>query len=115
MQITIAGRHVEVTEALKAHIEKELEKTRGHFDRVIDANVVLTVEKHRHIAEITLNANGVRFHGKVSSPDMYTSVDATVDKLDNQIRKFKDRNHSHQARKLSEQDMGFRDLVEPEA
>lgn len=102
MRVTITGRHMEITEALKARVQESLEKARGHFDRLMDADVVLSVEKHRHIVEITLHANGARFHGKVSSPDMYTSVDAVADKLNKQIRKFKDRNHSHKARKVSE-------------
>ncbi|MBN2311049.1 MAG: ribosome-associated translation inhibitor RaiA [Candidatus Hydrogenedentes bacterium] len=88
-----------MTDALRSHIEGRLEKVRGHFDRVIDAEVVLSIEKHRHIAEITLHANGVHIHGKESSSDMYASVDAVVDKLDKQVRRFKDRISRGQARK----------------
>ncbi|MBI4559906.1 MAG: ribosome-associated translation inhibitor RaiA [Candidatus Hydrogenedentes bacterium] len=102
MRLTIAGRHMEMTDALKSHVEKYLEKLRGHFDRVIDADVVLSVEKHRHIAEITLHANGFRIHGRESSDDMYASVDSVIDKLDKQIRKHKDRLGQHQSRKAAE-------------
>lgn len=93
MRVAIAGRHFDVTDALKAHVTKGLEKLRGHFDKVIDVDVVLSVEKHRHTAEITLHANGVRIHGKETSSDMYASVDTVLDKIDRQIRKFKGRNH----------------------
>jgi putative sigma-54 modulation protein len=99
MQVSISGRHMEVTEALKDHIGGRLDKVTGHFDRVIDAEVVLSVEKHRHIAEITLHANGVRIHGKEASEDMYQSIDTVVDKIDRQILKFKDRNHRHHHRR----------------
>jgi len=99
MQVSISGRHMEVTNALKDHVEGRLDKVTGHFDRVIDAEVVLSVEKHRHIAEITLHANGVRIHGKEATADMYQSIDTTVDKIDRQILKFKDRNgKQHQRR-----------------
>ena len=90
---------MEMTDALRAHVEKCLDKVEGHFDRVIDADVVLSVEKRRHIAEVTLHANGVRIHGKESSQDMYASVDAAVAKLDKQIMKYKDRLNNHASRK----------------
>lgn len=99
MRVSIAGRHLDITDALKSHVESRLVKVRNHFDKVIDADVVLSVEKHRHIAEITLHANGVRIHGKESSPDMYASVDTVVDKIDRQIRKFNERQRRFQARK----------------
>jgi len=99
MRVSIAGRRLEVTDALKGHVEDRLEKVRAHFDKAIDVNVVLTVEKHRHIAEITVHANGVRIRGKESSDDMYSSVDTVIDKIDRQILKFKDRNHRFQPRK----------------
>lgn len=93
---------MELTDALRSHIESRLSKVRAHFDRVIDADVVLTVEKHRHIAEISVHANGVRVHGKGASEDMYASVDAVVEKLEKQVRKFKDRITRAQARKGKE-------------
>ena len=99
MQLDISARHMELTDALKSHVKTRLEKLRGHFDRVIDVNVVLSVEKHRHVAEVTLHANGVRMHGKESSLDMYASVDAVVEKLQKQIRKYKDRVSRHGSRK----------------
>lgn len=102
MKIAISGRHMDVTDALKAYIGNGLEKVRSHFDKVIDADVVLSVEKHRHIAEVNLHANGIRIHGKESSPDMYASVDAVLEKLDKQVRKFKDRINRHQPRTARE-------------
>ena len=99
MRVEIAGRHMEVTEALRTHVEQKLDKLRGHFDRVIDVEVVLIVEKHRHIAEITLHANGIRIHSAESSDDMYLSVDAAVEKLEKQIRKFKNRINRSQSRR----------------
>ena len=80
---------MEMTDALKIHVEDRLEKLRSHFDRDMDANVVLSVEKHRHIAEISIHANTQRFQGKESSQDMYKSIDAVIDKLDTQIRRSK--------------------------
>jgi putative sigma-54 modulation protein len=93
---------MDVTPALKNHVEASLEKVRSHFDRVIDAEVVLSVEKHRHIAEITMNANGIRIHGKEEQNDMYASIDNVVDKLDKQVRRFKGRINDYKPRETKE-------------
>jgi len=106
MNLMVTGRNIEVTDALKSYVEGGLTKLRTHFDKVIDADVVLSVEKHRHIAEINLHANGIRIHGKESSSDMYASVDAVLGKLDKQIRRFKDRINRHQPR-LSKEETNY--------
>jgi len=101
MRVAITARHMELTQGLKDHVQQQLEKLRHHFDRIIDAEVVLSVEKHRHIADVTLNANGLRIHGKESSEDMYTSIDAVTAKLDKQIGKHKKRIKRWKARDVA--------------
>jgi putative sigma-54 modulation protein len=102
MNVTITGRHMEMTDALKSYVDTGLRKLRIHFDKAINADVVLAVEKHRHIAEVSLHANGIRIHGKESSPDMYASVDAVLEKIEKQVRKYKDRINRHQPRTAKE-------------
>ena len=102
MNVTVTGRHMEMTDALKSYINTGLGKLTTHFDKVIDADVILDVQKHRHIAEINLHANGLRVHGKEDSSDMYASVDAVLAKLEKQIRKFKERINRHQPRRARE-------------
>jgi len=102
MNVKITGRHMELSEALKSYIETGLRKVKAHFDRVIDVDVVLDVEKHRHTAEFNLYANGVRINCRETSPDMYASVDAALDKLERQTRKFKDRINQHKPRTAKE-------------
>ena len=103
MNIKITGRHMDLSDALKAYIENALKKVKAHFDKVIDVDVVLDVEKHRHIAEVNLHANGVRIHSKEASSDMYASVDAVLEKLEKQARKYKDRINRHQPRTTREE------------
>jgi putative sigma-54 modulation protein len=98
MNVHITGRHMEVTDGLRGHIENGVSKLASHFDRVIDVNVVLDVEKHRHIAEVSLLANGLRIHSKESSLDMYASVDAVLHKLERQCLKYKNRINRHTPR-----------------
>lgn len=91
MSITIAGRHFDVTEALKSHVEAKFDRLREHFESDINADVVLSVEKHRHIAEVTMHVNGLHVHCTESTGDMYSSVDDVMHKLDKQVRKYKGR------------------------
>ena len=102
MNTAITGRHMEMTDALRAYIENSLRKLETHFDKVLDADVVLTIEKHRHIAEVNLHANSIRIHSRESTMDMYASVDAVMEKLEKQVRKFKDRINRHQPRRVRE-------------
>ncbi|MCX8064811.1 MAG: ribosome-associated translation inhibitor RaiA [Candidatus Hydrogenedentes bacterium] len=102
MNVSIAGKHMEMSDALKSYIENGLKKLEHYFDRIVDANVVLTVEKHRHICEVNLNVNGFRIHAKESSTDMYASVDTVIDKLEKQIKKFKDKLKNHKPRHREE-------------
>lgn len=103
MNIKITGRHMDLTDALKAYIENALKKVKVHFDKVIDVDVILDVEKHRHIAEVNLHANGVRIHSKEATPDMYASVDTVLERLEKQARKYKDRINRHQPRTAREE------------
>ncbi|HPU96913.1 MAG TPA: ribosome-associated translation inhibitor RaiA [Candidatus Hydrogenedentes bacterium] len=114
MNVTITGRHMELTDALKSYIESGLRKIRAHFDKVIDVDVILSVEKHRHIAEINLHANGVRIHSREESSDMYASVDAVLEKLTRQVRKYKDRINRHQPLTDRELKMYQHAIVVPE-
>jgi len=93
---------MEVTDALKSYVENALGKVIAHFDKVIDADVVLSIEKHRQVAEVNLHANGVRIHGRETSPDLYASVDAVVEKIDRQVQKYKDRINRHKPRHARE-------------
>lgn len=103
MNIKITGRHMELSDALKAYIETGIRKVKTHFDKVIDVDVVLDVEKHRHIVDVDLHANGVRIHSKEASQDMYASVDAVLEKLEKQVKKYKDRINRHQPRTTKEE------------
>ena len=102
MRVSITGRHVEITDAIKVYTEKGIEKIRAHFDRVIDVDVILGVEKHRHYAEINLRANGLQANAKGSSEDMYTSIDSALNKIERQINKHKGRIQRHQPRSARE-------------
>lgn len=98
MQITVTGRHFEITDPLKQHIETKLNKLDRYLDGLIDAHVVLSVEKHRHIAEINLQANGNLLRGVEEKHDMYLAVDTVIDKIERQVKRQKDKEADRKGR-----------------
>jgi putative sigma-54 modulation protein len=87
MQLMVTGRHVDITEPLRQHIEKKIQKIEEYFDRIIEVRVVLSVEKYRQFAEVTVLGNGIRFHSRESTEDMYVSVDKAIEKIEKQLRR----------------------------
>jgi putative sigma-54 modulation protein len=96
MQIIITGHHVEVTTALRDYVTEKLQRLSRHFDHLISINVILNVEKHRNEAEATLLAAGKSLFANASDTDMYAAIDSLSDKLDKQVRRYKDRLRNHQ-------------------
>ncbi|OAI10536.1 hypothetical protein A1359_16635 [Methylomonas lenta] len=91
MQVSITGHHVEVTEALKAHVEDKFSKLKRHFDNVVDVHVILTVEKLEQKAEATVQISGAKLYADDTQADMYVAIDNMIDKLDRQVVKYKEK------------------------
>ncbi len=91
MRTIISGRNIDVTDALESTIKSKLGKLDRFFNEELDAWVTLTVEKNRHIMEVTIPFNGSILRAEESTDDMYKSVDGVVSKLMRQFRKQKSR------------------------
>lgn len=96
VNVNIAFRNTEATEPLKNYATEKITKLLRKFvHQDTDVNVVLSVNKSRHIAEASFNADGAEFKGKEESDDLYASIDALCDLLTRQLRKNKERLTSH--------------------
>ena len=95
MQISISGHHVDITDSLHHYVSTKVDKIVRHFDHVTNTNVVLQVEKKRHMAEATINTKGAMIHASSSCDDMYAAIDAMVGKLDRQVIKHKEKLTDH--------------------
>lgn len=95
MQVSVTGRHIEVTDSLRNYVEEKISKLKRHFDNVTDVHVILTVEKLQQKAEATVQIKGAKLFADDVQEDMYQSIDNIVDKLDRQIIKFKEKTGSH--------------------
>jgi putative sigma-54 modulation protein len=101
MNLMITGQHVEITPALRAYVESKFTRIMRHFDHIIDAAVVLGVERpsdkeRRQRAEVNLRIKGNVLHVDNYAEDMYAAIDGLVDKLDRQLLRHKDKVQSHQ-------------------
>lgn len=92
MRIITRGKNIEITDALKTHVEKRIGKIAKYFDEDTEAQVTLSVVKGTHVVDATLRLKGgMLVRGEVESPDMYASIDMVTEKLERQIRKYKTR------------------------
>lgn len=91
MQITVKGKNVEVTPALKDYVQKRLERVARYFDHIISVDAMLSTERGRHIAEIKIFADGTTLRGTDKTKDMYNSIENVAEKLEVQIKKLKDK------------------------
>ncbi len=96
MQIAITFRHMESSEPVRAYAEEKLARVKKYIDEPIDVQVALSVEKKiRHRAEVTIVAKGVTIKGSEETNDMYAAIDAMVDKIERQLRRYKEKLKDH--------------------
>ena len=98
MQNTITGQNIDITDPLRDYVNEKMERIQRHFDHVTNTNVVLHVEKTRHLAEATINAKGAQLYANAEGADMYAAIDSLADKLDRQVLKLKEKSADHHQR-----------------
>lgn len=98
MQVSVTFKHLDPTDAIRSYAEEKVKKINKYVDNAIEANVVLSVQKFRHTAEVNLMANGVPVSGTESTEDMYSSIDKVMDKIEKQLRRYKDKIKKHKPR-----------------
>jgi ribosome hibernation promoting factor len=91
MRLELRGHHVDLTPGLRRFVEEKLSKLERLLnERAVSAQAVLTVEKRRHVADITLHARGERFlHGVGDSGNWETSLTRAIAKISRQAQKLK--------------------------
>jgi putative sigma-54 modulation protein len=92
--ITVTGRHIEVTPAMREYAEKKVRQIHLDYPRIIDAKVILDVQTHHNQQkeEIILHcANHIVIEADTTTGDIYASIDETLSKITRRMRKFKTR------------------------
>lgn len=91
MNINIQGKNIEVTQDLKDYATTKASKMTRYFGNIQSINITLGLERGRSTAEITLMASGKVIRSEEKGSDMYIAIDFAVEKLEKQIRRYKER------------------------
>ena len=103
MNLQISGHHLEITPAIHEYVTGKLERVTRHFDNVIDVNVILSVDKLKQKAEVTVHLSGKDVYVEAIDEDLYAALDSLVDKLERQIQKHKQKiQDHHRGQKISQ-------------
>lgn len=96
MYIHVNGKNIEITDAIKAYVKEKLGKVTNHYDQITGIDVILSVIKNpaatgKHVAEVSCKTSTGVIRCEESAESMYESIDLLADKLDRQVKKFKDK------------------------
>ena len=103
--INVTGRHILVTDSMKAYALEKISKIERFMNRIIDVNVLMDIQKLDHQVEIIMRAGNFKIISSASTTDMYASIDKAVDKLEAQILRYKSKIQDHHAKGRAVVDM----------
>lgn len=95
MNLNITGHHLEVTPAIREYVTTKLDRVIRHYDHVTASHVILSVEKLKQKAEVTVHVRGKDIFVESHDEDLYAAIDSMTDKLDRQILKHKEKSADH--------------------
>ena len=103
MEIQLTAKHLKATPALNEYVHEKLEKAQKYFDHIVWGQAFLSVEKRSHNAEFVIHAPRQTFRALATAADLYSAIDLASDKIDSQLKKFKERlKDRHKAREMGE-------------
>ena len=97
MQTSVTFKNIHPSDHLKSYVSSKLDRLDKLLDNPAEAQVVLSVEKIRHIAEIRVTGDRLNIVCREKSNDMYSSIDLALDKLEKQLKKQKGKIKNHRS------------------
>ncbi|MEW5702416.1 MAG: ribosome-associated translation inhibitor RaiA [Candidatus Zixiibacteriota bacterium] len=101
MPVRMTARHCELTSDDKRQVETRSRQFERFFDNIIDLHWVLEVDKHRHVAETSAKVHGTVLTGRGEATDMRSAIDEAAGRMEAQLKKYKDRLKSKDARAIA--------------
>jgi putative sigma-54 modulation protein len=103
--ISIVGKHFQITDAIRNYVFEKLEKIEHFAGHILDITVTLDAQKMEHSCTIMMNF--IHFHIKVSSStdNMYSAIDKSTDRIIKLVRRYKTKLQSTRAKHLSTVDL----------
>jgi ribosome hibernation promoting factor len=102
MQVSVIGRHIEATEALKQYATEKFGKLEKYLPKGVQAVITLSVvKKVHHIAEAVIKSNGLLIQASEETEEMYSAIDLLIEKIERRVRRYKEKlvDHKHQSGK----------------
>ena len=103
--ISITGRHVLITEAMKEYANEKISKLDHLSKNVLDVHVTMDIQRQEHRVDVMIQAGRFVIKTHASTPDMYASIDKAIDKLTARLSKYKSKMQEHHAKALSVVDL----------
>lgn len=103
--ISVTGRHILVTDAMKDYAMEKLSRIEKFTDRIIDVAIRMDIQRAEHRVDLIMTVGHLKIKSSAVSNDMYISIDKAVQKLETQLLKYKSRLQDHTAKNLSSIDM----------
>lgn len=103
--ISVTGRHILVTDAMKDYAIEKLSRIEKFTDRIIDVAIRMDIQRAEHRVDLYMTVGHLKIKSSAVSNDMYVSIDKAVHKLETQLLKYKSRLQDHTAKNLSSIDM----------
>ena len=98
MNTSVRFKNLEPSDALKSYVSEKLNRMEKYFNGPAEANVVLSIEKFRHSAEINIMGDRLTINGKEETEEMYSAIDMVLDKLEGQIKKNKQKSRQYRSK-----------------
>ena len=88
MHTSVTFKNLDSSENLKSYVGDKLDRFDKYLYNPAEANVVLSVEKFRHMAEINIIRARLNIYGKEATDDRYSAINMVHDKLHTQIKQY---------------------------
>jgi len=91
MQIAVTFRHMEADEGIKGYVKGKVQRLQKYIENPREVHVVLSAEKFRHKAEITIIGDRGALNSQGRDTDLYVAIDQMVEKMERQIRERREK------------------------
>ena len=91
MRINFTARHFKPSERLKQHAHDEVKRLKKYYTGILNCDIILDYEKQTQIAEVIVHVYGNQLAVREKSEDMYKSINLAVDKIERQLKKYKEK------------------------
>jgi len=112
MEITISFKNIKSSDKLRDYVEKKLNRIDKLLDKPTEARVVFSKEKDIRIVEINLVSSKLNIHIKETGRNMRPTIDLAVDKLKNQLKKFREKIYNHRIRRKPREEVVENEIIE---